>query len=177
MTHPIQRIEEMRLTAEDERQIAGLLARAFDTDFGGRSYFKQRHHLRLIWREGGEVLGHMALTLRDVRMGDRLMPIIGLAEVATDPAHRGRGIASALMTAAIHEARATIAAFFVLFGDQALYAASGFVAQPNRLRAVGMDGARTSRVLRSGPEGLMVLPLTGQVWDPEAEIDLLGPIF
>lgn len=177
MTHTIERIEEMRLTPADEAHIAHLLGRAFDTDFGGRSYFKQRHHLRLIWREEGRVLGHMALTMRDIRLGDALVPIVGLAEVSTDPEHRGRGIAGALMQAAIHEARASIAAFLVLFGDQALYAAAGFVSQPNRLRSVGMEDARTGRIHTSGPEGLMVLPLTGQSWDPAADVDLLGTLF
>lgn len=177
MTHPIARIEEMRLTAEDERQISVLLLRAFDTDFGGRSYFKQRHHLRLVWREDGGIIGHMALTIRDLRAGARLVPIVGLAEVATDPAHRGRGTASALMEAAIGEARQSIAEFFVLFGDQPLYAGCGFVPQPNRLRSVGMDGARTGEVVVTGPEGLMVLPLTGVAWDTEADIDLMGSLF
>jgi predicted N-acetyltransferase YhbS len=177
MTHPIERIEEIRLTAPDDARIAVLLERAFVTGFGGRSYFQQRHHLRLIWREEDRVLGHMALTLRDIRLGDDLVTIVGLAEVATDSAHRGRGIATALMDAAIREARASVAAFIVLFGNQPLYSAVGFVPQPNRLRFVDMDDARTGGIQTSGPEGLMVLPLTSQSWDPSAMVDLLGTLF
>ena len=173
----IERIEEMRLTPGDEQAIAALLGRAFDTDFGGRSYFKQRHHLRLVWREGGQVLGHMALCMRDIRLGDTLTPIIGLAEVATDPDHRGRGIATAVMAGAIEEASASIAEFFVLFGDQPLYAASGFVTKANPYVAVRMHGARTAQVDSRTAESLMVLPLRGGYWDGAATVDLLGPAF
>ena len=173
----IERIEEMRLTPADDRAIARLLLRAFDTEFDGRSYFKQRHHLRLIQREGHEVLGHMALCMRDIRVADTLVPIIGLAEVATDPDHRGRGIATALMAAAITEARASLAEYFLLFGDQPLYAASGFVPQANPYVAVGMEGARTGQVESRLADTLMVLPLRGGHWDGTATVDMLGPVF
>ena len=173
----IERIEEMRLTPEDEQGIVTLLHRAFGTDFDGRSYYKQRHHLRLVWRDDGRIIGHMALCMRDVRLADRLTPIIGLAEVATDPDHRGRGIASALMVAAIEEAKASLAEFFLLFGDQPLYAASGFVPQANPYIAIGMDGARTGQVESRAAEALMVLPLRGGTWDGAATLDLLGPVF
>lgn len=173
----IERIEEMRLSATDERQIADLLLRAFREDFGDRSYHKQRHHLRLIWRENGQILGHMALCYRDIRVGEALVPIVGLGEVSTDPDQRGRGIASALMSTAIAEARETLASFFLLFGDQPLYAASGFVPYRNRLTYVGMDDARTGAVQAKVVDGLMVLPLTGQAWDAEAPVDLLGHLF
>ncbi|SMY08255.1 GNAT family N-acetyltransferase [Flavimaricola marinus] len=173
----MERIEEMRLSAEYERQIAEMLVRAFQEDFGGRSYHKQRHHLRLVWREDGQIVGHMALCFRDIRLGEALVPIVGLAEVSTDPAYRGRGIASGLMRAAVDEARATLANFFVLFGDRPLYAASGFVPHRNRLTYVGMDHAHTGAVDTKVDDGLMVLPLTDMAWEPRAEVDLLGHLF
>lgn len=173
----IERIEEMRLTSAQDREIASLLVRAFDEDFGGRSFHQQRHHLRLIWREDGKIVGHMALTMRDIRMGERLVSIIGLGEVVVDPGHRGRGIATDLMRAAIQEARYSLAAFFVLFGDRPLYAASGFVSQPNRIHLVNMDHAHTVALVDIESDGLMVLPLTDMAWEPAAEIDLLGHQF
>ena len=173
----IDRIEEMRLTRQDEAAIARLLKAAFGTDFGGRSYYQNRHNVRLVVRDGDKVIGHMAISLRDIRMGDNLVTVAGLAEVATDPDHRGKGIASALMTAAIAEAKASLAEFFVLFGDQALYAGVGFETKPNRSLSVAMYGVRTGAQEHRQNEGLMVMQLRETPWDDTANIDLLGFAF
>ncbi|SLN63334.1 GNAT family N-acetyltransferase [Roseisalinus antarcticus] len=172
----IDRIEETRLSGGDEAAIISLLGRSFGTDFGGRSFYMQRHHVRLVLRDP-QIVGHMALSLRAIRLGDALVDIVGLAEVATDPDRRGEGIATRLMDAAIAEARATGADFFVLFGDQPLYAASGFVARSNTLRFVELDGARTGQVQEAKRGGLMVLPLGVVAWDSDAPVDLLGHLF
>ena len=173
----IERIEEMRLDAEREAEIAALLLRAFGPEFDGRSYFQQRHHVRLLWREEGALLGHLAICLRDIRVDGVLRTICGLAEVCTDPDARGRGIASRLVRAAIDEARAGPAEFLTLFGDAALYAAAGFVPCRNVLRHVAMVGARTGVVQEAPTTSLMVLPLRGTEWPAEAAVDLMGHKF
>lgn len=172
----IDRIEELRLTAEDDRQIATLLDAAFGAEFGGRSYFMQRPHLRLVARSPDRITGHMGLTFRSIRAGDRLIPILGLGDVATDPLHRGQGIATALLRTAIEEARQTPAEFFVLFGDAGLYAAHGFRPHHNALRYVEMVGARTGDVHEGVKDSLMVLPLRDTDW-PEGPLDFLGHLF
>ena len=78
-------------------EIAARLARCFETDFGGRSFFTQPYHLRRVKRRYGKLVGHMALLLRSVLLGDRRMSIAALAEVATDPDHRSQGIAAGLL--------------------------------------------------------------------------------
>lgn len=173
----IDRIPEWALTPALEREIAGLLARCFTTDFGGRSFFQTRHHLRLVHRPQGAIIGHMALQWRAVRLGERLVTVVGLAEVSTDPGHRGQGIAAGLLQAAIAEAKASPAEFFLLFGVAKLYAAAGFAPVANRLIWTEMMGARTHDIRRERGEGLMVLPLRDSAWDGAAEVDLLGNMF
>ena len=85
----IERIEEMRLTHADDAAIGKLLDAAFNTEFDGRSFYQNRHHVRFVVRDGDEIIGHMALGLRAIRMGDRLVQAAGLADVATAPDHRG----------------------------------------------------------------------------------------
>ena len=172
----IDRIEEMRLSATDEAEIAGLLARCFDTDFAGRTAFRQRHHVRLVARDP-DIVGHVALTFRDIRQGSRLISVVGLAEVATDPAHRGRGIASALLTAAIAESRQSPARFILLFGDAPLCEGAGFRPVRTMMRYVEMDGATTGEVQKRAAAGLMVLPLGNRPWDSGTMIDMLGHLF
>ena len=172
----IDRLEETRLTAQDEGQIAALMARAFPTEFNGRSYFHQRHHIRLVVH-APHIIGHMALTFRDIRIADALIPIIGLAEVATDPDHRGKGIAGALLEAAIAEARASLATHMLLFGDAKLYAATGFRPVHNKMRYVVIHNARTLRTQTANADSLMVLHLRDLPWPDGADLDMLGHLF
>jgi len=170
----IERIDETRLTPADDARIHTLLVRAFQEDFGERSFHQQRHHIRLIVRDGDAIIGHMALCYRAIRLGDALVSIMGLADVATDPDHQGKGIASALMTAAIAEAEASEAAFFALFGNRPLYAGRGFRKVPNPVTHTALYGARTADVQLDTSGNLMVLPLTDAKWDDTAPVDLLG---
>ena len=172
----IDRIDELGLSAGDEAGIAALLARCFSTDFGGRSFFMQRHHLRIVARDPG-IVGHVALGLRAIRLGERLVDVLGLAEVATAPERRGEGIAGRLTAEAIAAARESRADFLVLFGDRPLYAAAGFEPHRNEIRHVEMTGARTGAVQSARRGGLMVLPLRGDPWDGAAPVDLLGHLF
>ena len=172
----IERIEEVRLTAVDEAQIAKLLDRAFGEEFGGNSFHQQRHHVRLVVR-APHIIGHMALTYRAIRVDGQMTDIIGLAEVATDPDHRGRGIAGALLQAAIAEARLSPAPFMLLFGDAPLYAAAGFRPVQHKLRSVAMYWSRTLRTQTRQSDGLMMLPLADQVWPDGVDIDMLGHLF
>lgn len=172
----IETISETRLTAVQDGEIAALLARCFNTDFGGRSFFQQRHHLRLVARDPG-LVGHMALSLRAIRIRDQLTDIAGLADVATDPAHRGKGIAAALLQAAIAEARVTPATFLLLFGTAGLYAGAGFLPAHNPMTWIDLTGARMGAVCTERAEALMVLPLRDRPWDALASLDLLGNVF
>lgn len=173
----IERIEEMRLTRADDEAIGRLLDAAFQTGFEGRAFYQNRHNLRLIVRHDELIVGHMALSLRAIRMGDQLVHAVGLAEVATDPAHRGKGIATAMIDEAIREAKATLADFFILFGDQPLYAGVGFVAKENETTSISMHGVRTGVLEHRKCDGLMVMQLAETTWDDDAAIDLVGFAF
>lgn len=170
----IEKIAETDLTPADETRIHTLLVRAFNEDFGERSFHQQRHHFRLILREDDRIIGHMALCYRSIRLGDALVTIIGLAEVATDPDHRGKGIASTMMTHAIAAAKDSQAAYFLLFGGQPLYAGRGFRAVPNTVKHTALYGAWTGDVQIDDRGHLMVMELQDDKWDDTVAVDLLG---
>ena len=173
----IERIEEMRISGADEAAIGRMLDAAFDADYDGRSYYQQRHHVRFIVRNGIEIVGHMALCLRAIRMGDALVQTAGLAEVATHPDHRGKGIASALMQAVISESKASPADFLVLFGDEALYAGVGCVSVPNKTISTSYHTVRTGPLEQRQGDKLMVMQLRDRLWDNSAIVDLVGHAF
>ncbi|WP_071674462.1 GNAT family N-acetyltransferase [Nioella nitratireducens] len=170
---------EHALARDADQAIADLLQAAFGTEagFGGRSFHKQRHHLRIMAWAGPGLIGHVALHLRAIGMGAEILTIAGVAEVATHPDHQGRGIGSALMKQAIAQARDTVAEAMVLFGHPGLYAPLGFKAQSNPVTHIAFDSGRPAGVVTDTIESLMVLPLGSRHWDGRAAIDLLGPLF
>lgn len=172
----IDAIPEWALTAADEAALVALIAASFPTGFGGRSFFHQRHHLRLIARDPG-IVGHMALGYRAIRLGGRLHDVVTLAEVASDPGRRGEGIAQALLAEAVAQARASRAAFFLLFGGARLYEAAGFRPAENPMTWVEMGGAVTRGVKVAASDSLMVLALAAEPWPDGAPLDLLGHLF
>jgi predicted N-acetyltransferase YhbS/uncharacterized glyoxalase superfamily protein PhnB len=173
----IETINETELSAGDEAQITVLLKACFDTDFGGRSFFRTRHQLRLVIRQAGQIIAHVAIQYRAMRLGGRLINVATLAEVSTHPDHRGKGLAAQLLQEAIAAARRARAEHFLLFGTAALYGAAGFQLVHNPMIYVEMDDAQTGGVRRETAQMLQVLPLDDALWDGEAELDLLGGLF
>jgi predicted N-acetyltransferase YhbS/predicted lactoylglutathione lyase len=173
----VETIAEQDLGADDDRQIADLLARCFATDFGGRSYFMTRHHWRHVLRDGGQIVAHMGVQLRSMRLGGRLITVAGLSDVASDPAHRGKGLAATLLQAAIQRAKDSPAEYFLLFGTAGLYAGAGFRKVTNPMTYLDLTGAKTAAVHHETAESLMVLPLRDTAWQDEADLDLLGGLF
>lgn len=171
-------IPEHLLTNADESAIARLLARCFSTDFGGRSFFQTRHSWRHVLRHDDAIVAHLAVQLRAVRLGDDLVTIAGIADVATDPDYRGQGHAAALLQAAIAAARQSPADFVLLFGTAKLYPAAGFRPIANPLTYVDLTGARTGALNDAKvEEHLQVLALTDRTWDGTKPLDLLGGLF
>lgn len=181
----VERIEETLLTEADEAAIAALLAAAFggqngdgpDGGFGGRSFYQQRHHVRFVVRRGAQVTGHAALGLRAIRHGANLLTVATLGDVATDPAHRGKGIATAVLRAAIVAAQTSPAQAMLLFGTAGLYAANGFRQVRNQMRFVDFKDVQTGDVHDQPARWLMVLPFGGFTWDDAAPVDLVGNCF
>ncbi|SNS11615.1 GNAT family N-acetyltransferase [Antarctobacter heliothermus] len=175
-TSVIEVIAEQNLTAADEARIAEILRQSFPTDFEGRSFYQQRPHMRLVWREGC-VLAHMSLFLRAIRVGENVVDVVGVGDVATSVEARGRGHATALLDRCKSVASSRRASFLILFGDRELYDRAGFLPATNQFRHCQMVGARTGDIVEGSSPFLRVFPLTEALWPEDAQIDFLGHLF
>lgn len=170
----IRRTDEMRLTTAFETQIAHLLDEPFHGVFGTRTFFQNRHHVRFTAHKGEQLVGHLALGLRAVSLGEDLLDVIGIAEVGVDEVHRGQGIARELMMAALEEGRQSPAAFALLFGDANIYGGMGFAKATNPVTSTKFKAARTGETITETEHPLMVCPLTERDWDNSPHLDLAG---
>ncbi len=173
----IERIDELRLSKADSREISTLLDDSFDGEFEGRSFFVQRNHLRLVKRVSGRVIGHLALVYRAMRIGENPVTVMGIGDVAVAKEARRQGIGAALVEAAIAEAKQTEALFLLLFGEAKIYGRAGFNNATNPLVWVEQTGFHSTGIARRPRESLMVYQLGDTSWDNSAEVDLLGGVF
>ncbi len=172
----VEVLPEFQLTELDEGEIASVIADSFPTEYSGRSFYQQRPHLRVVWREDG-IKAHIALFYRSIRIDDTLTVVAGMGDVACQPAFRGRGIATQLMARAISLASQSQAKYAMLFGARTLYDRAGFRPSKNTYISVDMTGAKTQSIDTCKANYLMVRPLKNQVWPETATIDFLGPLF
>ena len=98
----------------------------------GREYpllFDARHADRLWIAEeapGGALLAHAGYALFDAVVPGRRLRVACFGSVFTDPAHRGRGLATLLLERGAEAARAAGAALALISGSRGLYQRLGF---------------------------------------------------
>lgn len=173
----ITRIEELRLSKDVEAEISALIEASFSVSFEGRSFFQNRHHCRFLVRQDKELVGHLAVAYRAIRLGTMQVDIVGLAEVVVAADYRNRGIGSALVSAAIKEGRTAGAEFAALFGNKNIYGRSGFVNVPNKLIINEMEGVKTGSVIQANDPHFMIKQLGDTPWDTDVIVDLAGFAF
>jgi predicted N-acetyltransferase YhbS len=78
-------------------------------------------------RSGEDVLSHLDVYWRSVRVGDLEVPVAAIGQVATDPAYRGLQLASALVRTAHRVATERGLEWAALFGVSSLYRRIGYV--------------------------------------------------
>ncbi len=160
-------------------EIAGLLETCFPGTFEARIYCKQLPHFRLLFWTDGKLVAQLGIDSRVINVDGRILKIFGVIDLCVHPEHRGRGIASQLLSKAEEIARSSHRDFLVLMGDRHdLYLRSGFLrVEPAVTRWLAIDERRTVDVfLRDLSDCFLVKSLSGQPW-PAGEIDLLGYLF
>ncbi len=84
-------------------------------------------HISLVAEEEGEVVGHVFFSPVSIESHAGAPPLAGLAPVAVDPAHQGRGVGSALIRAGLHRCPEKGWRAVFLVGNPVYYSRFGFV--------------------------------------------------
>lgn len=108
-------------------------------------------------RSGDDLLAHLDLYVRSIGVGTREVLVAAIGQVCTDPAHRGLGLASALVRTAHRVALERGLEWAALFGVSTLYGRIGYRTPPEPPQ----------------PDFLVCPLVTGLEW-PEGAIDTRG---
>ena len=118
-------------TPDDETHVRAVVTAAFDAD--GEKVARLAADLRatharaeLVAEVGGAVVGHVLLSRSWVDARAALVEVLVLSPLSVAPEHQGRGVGTALVAAAIDEARRLGAPAVFLEGSPAYYGARGF---------------------------------------------------
>ncbi|NPV09779.1 MAG: GNAT family N-acetyltransferase [Anaerolineae bacterium] len=128
-------------------------------------------HWRVLVRAGGKVVSGLKLVEREVWVGQRRVPVVGVGDVATLPAWRHRGLASlALARAGEFICHQSSARFGLLFCAGNLL---GFYQRLGWRRVAGPTFVQAPWGKVRFPEETMILECGSEEWPP-GEIDLEG---
>jgi predicted N-acetyltransferase YhbS len=173
----VRRIAELELGADLAGQLTGLLRESFP-DYPDRPYFKLPPHFRYVATADGEVVGHVGVELRMIRVGDRVLRTLGLVDVCVRAGARSHGLATRLLAEVTESARHGDIDFVILFADDdRVYTRNGWVRVDNPVTWVKVHEHTTVGLAERVATGeMMVLPTGEGTW-PDGDVDLLGHRF
>lgn len=173
----IERIEELELTTTDREQIAALLKDGFGVYPEGKTFYKQLPGFRILARDKGQLLGHLAAEYRMINVGGTALPIFGVADLCVTPSRQQERIATQMLDKLLVLAAKSQVEFIILTGSEPnVYKGMGFERIERDCRWLLINNLRTFGVIRRFVDNIMVKPVGDQSL-PEGEIDFLGHIF
>lgn len=174
----IQLIRTNYIQADNEfaAEVRALLNEAFpDGAPNELSGYYARHGIpttTMLVREGRRVVGHLAMYVRQIDIGDETVDVGLLGEIAIAADRRRAGLGRDLVRRAHEDLQARSIPFSILFAyEPRVYASSGYRLMQNQTRFLDTDGRWKTLVYR----GSMYAELLGRPW-PNRPIDLCGPV-
>jgi predicted acetyltransferase len=132
------------LRSDLETRVQALLNEAFPEGSSTNGDYYARHGVPgriLIAREAQQVVGHLAVYQRQVKMGDEVLEIGMIGAVAVAPDRRRRGHCRLLLRRAHDDLRARSIPFSILFAFEPLvYLSSGYRPMQNETHFLDADG-------------------------------------
>jgi len=126
-------VEEGDVTPDLDARIRELLCGSFPANAGVYSETRRWHGsapaYSLYHEEGGRILAHVGMVVRDVRWGGRSVRVAGIQNLSVHPSLRGEKLGHALVRAGMAEAARRGIPFGLLFcvpGLEAYYGAVGW---------------------------------------------------
>ena len=170
-------IEEYKLSIAYQEQITLLLQQAFPTYPEGHYYNQLPSFRYLIWNDK-ELIGHMAIEHRVVRLGEELFKIFGIVDLCVNKEYQSQNIGSFLLNKLETEAKNYQIDFMLLAAERFdLYLAHDFQIVENSSKWLMVQNHKSIGVLhRKLKDCLLYKSVSVQKWTG-GTLDLLGTLF
>jgi GNAT superfamily N-acetyltransferase len=172
----LEYLEDRLVTEQENLQLIKLFSLCFpgpqNACFLSHRFWREAPAHRFIFREpDGLIRAQVAGHDKTLSSSKGELRVIGVSEVAVDPALRGKRLSQSLLLEMEAWAAGRGFSHAMLFGPPALYAPQGYQIAFNRFHYIDWD----SKKPMSGPlKSAQFKALNGQPW-PEWDLDLGGP--
>ncbi len=172
MDNHVEYLPDASIDADTDNELRKLLTTCFtgpqDHVFQQRRYFKEPYDHRWVIRDDANlIVSHIGVHDKEVDAGDKRWRIAGIAEVCVHPDHRGKGYVKKILYKIHDWMLPQEYSFSMLFGDNLVYASSGYHRVEN-LRVLDQSEWKS--------RSCMIKPLSNLEW-PTSNVRLMGPVF
>ncbi|MCF8236544.1 MAG: GNAT family N-acetyltransferase [Saprospiraceae bacterium] len=169
---------EFDLSPADAISISDLLHASFDQYPAGRIFFPQPPHLRILCWQKSDLVGHAAGVIREVRVGEHTMMVMGVADLCVAvPNHRQHLATKMVEHVSTLAKKRGISLLMALSGEKEFFSDVGFEEIDPKCTWLAYLGGKSLGLCRRPLHGdVWVKPLTERPW-PEGDLDFLGPMF
>ena len=179
----IEFVPEIEIDKSTSSAISELLAQCFPDfsgEYGGRAYFKQLPHYRLLAYEDQRLIGHLSIDLRVMNLNGQAVTVFGAIDFCVSPNRQGSGIGSELLREFETVARDSnrVDFLFLVADNPAIYESMGYQATTVRTKWLKIDQHKNYGV---GDEliadaFMMYKAISDTQWK-DGELDLLGYMY
>lgn len=174
----IKRIEEFKITKSQHLQIGALLKQCFSAYPNEQSFYKQFPNFRFLVFEKKQLIAHLAIIHRRVKVGADNHSIFGVSDLCVHPDFQHQKIASVLLEELENLGKKHRVDFILLIAqEQDFYKKNQFKTFNNDCRWLIINEQQSLGIAqRNLDNSLMVKTLGDKKWKNET-VDFLGCLF
>ena len=174
----IQRIEEFKINRKQHLEISQLLKLCFSSYPANQSFYKQFPSFRFLVFEEKELIAHLAIIHRLIKIGEESASIFGVSDLCVHPDFQHKKIASVLLEELETLGKKHKIDFITLIAqEQKIYKKNGFQSVNNNCRWLIINEVQSLGLAqRNLDNALMIKPLTKKNWR-DGIVDFQGCLF
>lgn len=171
-------VDEFRLDESAKAQVNRLLTVCFpETDYGGRTYFKQLPHYRLLLWEDDGLIGQLGLDYRVMTLGGAPARVLGVIDLAIRPTHQRRGLGTKMLAeldAVAERFHHNIDFLFLVADKHGIYERSGYKPTKRRVRWLTVEDHVNYGIQEGWFDDCLMYKQVGALEWKDGDLDLLG---
>ena len=174
----IHRLEEFFINQQQHQQIGELLQQCFSSYPKHRSFYKQVPNFRFLVFEKNNLIGHLAIIHRLIKVGQENFTIFGVSDLCVHPNYQQKNIASILLKDLEILGKDNNIDFILLIAqDQKFYLKNNYKSFNNNCRWLIINELESLGLTqRSLDSALMIKPLNQKKWN-DGMVDFMGSLF
>lgn len=174
----VQLHQEQALIGQKATAVNTLLQICFPGFPSDRNYYKSLPSFRFLVWENKNLIGHLSIVFRIVKVGSTVTRIFGISDVCVHPDHRSKQVASLLLDEVEKNSQEYQIDFLILIAEErALYKKRGYKSVSNTVRWLLINDHQSLGVMHGNlDQSLMVKQMGTLKWN-KGLLDLMGGLF